>query len=129
MKRKILTAIKQKLCRHDFEFVERMWFKSSDYDSGDIGDNYFVYRCQKCGMTKAISTWDIGREIENVKPLDVLDYPVEKLVLPKKFRQSGDTVIESRAAAYIVAKYYDKYGILLTAYGNKKDFESRGNFI
>lgn len=129
MKRKILLWIKQKLCRHEFEFVEREWFKTSICDSSNIGDNYFIYHCKKCGMTKAINTWDIGHEIENVKPLDVLDYPIEKLVLPKKFRQSGDTVIESRAASYIVAKYYNKYGILLTAYGNKKEFESRGNFI
>lgn len=125
MKRKIFSVIKLMHAQHLFEFVEREWFRTSICESGDIGDNYFIYRCQKCGMTKAIDTWDIGYEIKNVKPLDVLDYPVEKLVLPKSFRQRGDTVIESRAASFIVDKYYNKYGILLTAYGNKKEFESR----
>lgn len=128
MKRKILTAIKQKLCRHEFEFVE------CDYIiEGVMHNPYFLYRCRKCNKSDVIYISSIISQLDEISPIKALDYPKEALWLPdsyinETFRNST-IKIESREAGYLVSKYYNKYGILLTAYGNKKEFESRGNFI
>ena len=123
MKRKILSAIKQMLCRHEFEFVE--------YDY--IGDvmlhkPYFLYRCGKCNKSKIIYISSIINQLDEISPAKALDYPKEALWLPDLYIdeifRNRVTKRESREVGYLVSKYYNKYGILLTALGNR-EFETK----
>ena len=119
MKRKILLWIKQKLCRHQYEFVEH------DYiNCGLLHKPYFLYRCGKCNKSKIIYISSIISQLDEISPIKVLDYPKETLWLPDSYIQGTfrNSAIkrESREAGYLVAKYYNKYGILLTAWGNRK---------
>lgn len=119
MKRKILLWIKQKLCRHEFEFVEY------DYiGDGMLHKPYFLYRCGKCNKSKIIYISSIINQLDEISPTKALDYPKEALWLPdsyisETFRNSA-IKRESREAGYLVSKYYNKYGILLTAWGNRE---------
>ena len=123
MKRKIFDTIKQMLCRHEFEFVE------CDYiGDGLLHKPYFLYRCKKCNKSKIIYISSIIDQLDEISPIKVLDYPKEALWLPDSYINEifRDTAIkrESREAGYLVSKYYNKYGILLTACGNRK-FETK----
>jgi hypothetical protein len=119
MKRKILMWIKQKLCRHEFEFVE------CDYiDVGMIHKPYFLYRCRKCNKSNIIYISSIISQLDEISPFKALDYPKDILWLPdsyinETFRNST-IKRESREVGYLVSKYYSKNGILLTAWGNRK---------
>lgn len=119
MKRKILMWIKQKLCRHEFEFVE------CDYiNDCAIHKPYFLYRCRKCNKGKIIYISSIISQLDEISPIKALYYPKETLWLPdsyidETFRNST-IKIESREAGYLDSKYYSKNGILLTAWGNQK---------
>ena len=119
MKRKILLWIKQKLCRHQYEFVE------CDYiGDGMIHKPYFLYRCKKCNKSNVIYISSIISQLDEVSPIKALDYPKETLRLPDSYIneifRNGTIKRESREAGYLVSKYYNKYGILLTAWGNRK---------
>lgn len=119
MKRKILLWIKQKLCRHQYEFVE------CDYISYGFGNNpYFMYRCSKCNKYTIIKIDDITSELSKVNPEKSLMYPKETLWLPEYYIlpifKSARKKYESREVGYLVSKYYNKYGILLTAWGNRE---------
>lgn len=123
MKRKILLWIKQKLCMHQYEFVE------CDYiGDGILHKPYFLYRCGKCNKSKVIYISSILNRLDEISPIKVLDYPKETLWLPdvyinEIFRNCAIRR-ESREAGYLVSKYYNKYGILLTAWGNR-EFEPK----
>lgn len=119
MKRKILLWIKQKLCRHRYEFVEY------DYiGDGLLNKPYFLYRCRKCNKSKIIYISTIISRLNEISPIKVLDYPKETLWLPDSYInetfKNCTIKKESREAGYLVSKYYNKYGILLTAWGNRK---------
>lgn len=119
MKRKILQWVKQKVCRHQYEFVE------CDYTiNGTIHNPYFIYRCGKCNKYTIIKIDDITSELRKVSPEKSLMYPKETLWLPEYYFspifESARKKYESREAGYLVSKYYNKYGILLTAWGNRE---------
>ena len=119
MKRKILSIIKQKLCRHQYEFVE------CDYIiDGIINNPYFVYRCTKCNKCTIIKIEDITSELRKVNPEKSIMYPKEILWLPEYYIsptfKKCTKKYESREVGYLVSKYYNKYGILLTAWGNRE---------
>lgn len=121
MKRKILQWIKQKLCRHQYEFVEC----DSTRNLGFFPSWYFLYRCEKCGKSKIIYCRSVKNELEDVYPEKVLEYPKEVLWLPESYEDElTPRKYYSREAGYLVSKYYNKYGILLTAWGNRK-FETK----
>lgn len=121
MKRKILLWIKQKLCRHQYEFVEC----DSTAMSGCYTSWYFLYRCEKCGKSKIIYCHRVEQEIRDVFPEKVLEYPKEALWLPKSYEyELTPYKFYNREAGYLVSKYYNKYGILLTAWGNR-EFETK----
>ena len=117
MNRKILLRIKQKVCRHEFEFVECDHTKSFGY----FPSWYFLYRCKKCEKYKIIYCHRIEKELECVISEKVLEYPKDVLWLPKSYK---DELIPqkfySREVGYLVSEYYNKYGILLTAWGNRE---------
>ena len=119
MKRKILLWIKQKLCRHEFEFVE--W----DYiNDRMLHKPYFLYRCRKCNKHEVIYVSSIISQLNEISPIKALEYPKDILWLPDSYINEAfrNTTIkrESREAGYLVSKYYNKYGILLTAWGNRE---------
>lgn len=117
MKRKILLWIKQKLCRHRYEFVERDCTKTSWY----LPSWYFLYSCEKCGKSKIIYCCNIEKELADVCPEKAIKYPKEVLWLPESYAEELiSQKIYSREAGYLVSKYYNKYGILLTAWGNRE---------
>lgn len=121
MKRKILLWIKQKLCRHQYEFVECDCTNSFGY----FPAWYFLYRCEKCGKGKIIYCYSVKKELEDVNPERVLEYPKEVLWLPESYEDELTPIkLYSRKAGYLVSKYYNKYGILLTAWGNR-EFETK----
>ena len=119
MKRKIFDVIKQTLCRHEFEFVE------CDYSiDGIINNPYFIYRCCKCNKCTIIKIDDIISDLRNVNPEKSIMYPKETLWLPEYYIspifEKCSKKYESREVGYLVAKYYNRYGILLTAWGNRE---------
>lgn len=115
MKRKILLWIKQKLCRHRYEFVECDCTRSIGY----FPSWYFLYRCKKCEKYKIIYCHSIEKELECVIPEKVLEYPKDVLWIPKSYENELiPQKFYSREAGYLVSEYYNKYGILLTAWGN-----------
>lgn len=117
MKRKILDVIKQKLCRHEYEFVECDCTKSI----GCFPSWYFLYRCKKCEKSEIIYCRNIERELEDIYPEKVLEYPKDVLWLPESYEDElRPQKIYSREVGYLVSKYYNKYGILLTAWGNRE---------
>ena len=119
MKKKLLQRIKQVFCRHKFEFAYY------DYKSdGLINNPYFIYRCSKCDKYTIIKIDDITSDLRNVNPEKSIMYPKETLWLPKGYifplNKSAREKYESREVGYLVSKYYNKYGILLTAWGNRE---------
>lgn len=117
MKRKILLWIKQKLCRHRYEFVECDGTSRLGY----FPSWYFLYRCKKCGKSNIIYCHRVEKELEDVCPEKAIKYPKEVLWLPESYEEELiSQKIYSREAGYLVSKYYSKYGILLTAWGNRK---------
>ena len=117
MKRKILSIIKQKLCRHQYEFVEC----DSTSCLGFFPSWYFLYRCKKCEKSKIIYCHSVEKELEDIYPEKVLEYPKEVLWLPESYEyELTPHKFYSREAGYLVSKYYNEYGILLTAWGNRE---------
>ena len=118
MKRKIFDVIKQKLCRHKFDFVECDKIKNG---CGYFPSWYFLYRCEKCGKNKIVYIDNIIRDLHDVDPIKSIGYPKETLWLPNTLADNLLAIKrESREAGYLVSKYYNKYGILLTAWGNRE---------
>lgn len=117
MKRKIFDVIKQKLCRHEFDFVECDGIRRL----GVSPSWYFLYRCKKCRKNKIVYIGNIIRDLHDVDPIRSIDYPKETLWLPNTLAyELLAHKWESREAGYLVSKYYNKYGILLTAWGNRE---------
>lgn len=112
MKRKMIHAIKQIICRHKYIFE----------DTTDLAKDYFFYRCAKCGKMKKIYLPNIRYELDHIPIEKAIGYPVEQLWLPASYRAFGgeDLCYENRGVGYLVSKYYNKEGVLLTAYGNRK---------
>ena len=106
-----LNEIKCGLTKHEYEYVE----------CGSVGgEKYFLYRCRGCGKNKVVYRNKLLDELHEINPVKAIGYPVEKLVLPAEYGWN-DIMYESREAGYLISRYWEKEGVLISAYGNQRE--------
>ena len=108
-----LKEIKCGLTKHEYEYIEC---------GSAFGNKYFLYRCRGCGKNRVIYCGKLRDEVYEIDPIKAVGYPVERLVIPPDYG-SSDHEYESREAGYLISRYWEKEGILISAYGNRKERE------
>jgi hypothetical protein len=78
-----------------------------------------LYECEKCKKRTIVYTREIRYEIGSLDAKKCLSCIKEELWLPGPFGNQS-IKMEGRNVGYVVDKYYNKYGILLTAWGNRE---------
>ena len=110
-----LEQIKCGLTKHEYEYIE--------CGSVYVG-HYFLYRCRGCGKNKVIFCRKLRDELDEIDPVKAISYPVEELIMPADYGGSAyDNVFKSHEAGYLISRYWEKEGILISAYGNRKERE------
>lgn len=108
-----LNEIKCGLTKHEYEYIE----------CGSVsGNHYFLYKCRGCGKNRVIYCRTLRDQLEDIDPIKAVGYPVEKLVIPGDY-VSYECEYKSREAGYLISRYWEKEGLLISAYGNRKERE------